>query len=157
VVVGPQFPESGELLTRGLVETHVQAEPGLSLTDPAVDDGLAQMDDGHLGEIEIVGLFDVPLDLERGHRKRRGLIDPAPAAGGGALAEGGEAEAIASADGRAAEAREVVVAGAVPDLGRVDAVAGVSGRIGFGQVGHASLQSRRRILGRRLPMAGSGR
>jgi len=118
----------------------VQPEPGFRLTDAAVDDGLAQMDHGHIGEIAIVGLVDVALELERPHRHRRRLIDPAPAAGGGALAEGGEAEAVAGADGGAAEAGEIVVAGAVPGLARMDAMARMGGDIGFGQVGHASLR-----------------
>ncbi|MDO9588357.1 MAG: hypothetical protein Q7J13_10530 [Brevundimonas sp.] len=96
------------------MEAQVEPKPGRGLADPAVDDGLAQMDGRHLGKIEIVGLVEVAVDLERRHRHRRRLVDPAPTARRGALAEGGEAETVAGADGWTAETGEIIASGQVP-------------------------------------------
>jgi hypothetical protein len=117
----------------------VDPEPGRSLAGATVDDRLAHVNGGHFGEVEVARIIDVAFEFDGSGRQRRGLVDPAPAAARGAPAEGGDAETVAGADGRAAETGEIVVAGSVPSFGRVDAETGVRGLIVLGQVGHASL------------------
>ena len=78
----------------GVMQAQVKAQPGRGLADPSVDDGLAQVDGRHLGEIEIAGLVEVAVDGEGHGRKGGRLVDPTPAAGRGAFPKGREAEPV---------------------------------------------------------------